>query len=166
MAAVEYEADSEPTTTANQLWYIATAKVEPFNTSDFNVSIVSNEWDEATGEGVITFDGELTTIGDMAFYYCSSLTSVVIPDSVTTIGDRAFMYCYSLTSVTIPDSVTTIGEYAFFGCNGLISVTIPESVTTIGGYAFYNCTSLTSVYCKATTPPSLGDDAFKYQDNG
>ena len=194
MAAVEYEADSEPTTTANQLWYTATALVEPFNTSVFNVSIVSNEWDEATGEGVITFDGELTTIGSYAFSWCDSLTSVTIPDSVTTIGASAFMYCYSLTSVTIGDSVTTIGGGAFASCYslaefngkfaedggrcliidgvlnafalgcGVTEYTIPDSVTTIGANAFESCSSLTSV----TIPDSvttIGDRAFSSCDS-
>ena len=158
MAAVEHEADSEPTTTASQLWYTATAKVEP-KSSAFNVAIVSNEWNEATGEGVITFDGELTMIGDYAFRGCDSLTSVTIPDSVTTIGDQAFYLCASLTSVTIPDSVTTIGEEAFYYCSSLTSVTIPDSVTTIGGGVFFSCGSLTSV----TIPDSvttIGEEAF------
>ena len=85
------------------------------------------------------------TIADYAFQYCSSLTSVEIPDSVTSIGDRAFYYCISLTSVEIPDSVTSIGSYAFEDCSSLESVVIGDSVTSIGSYAFYNCSSLTSV---------------------
>ena len=51
-----------------------------------------------------------------------------------------------------------ISSSVFSNCTSLRSVTIPYSVTSIGGGAFYNCTSLTSVYCKRTTPPSLGDD--------
>ena len=78
----------------------------------------------------------VTTIGDKAFCFCDSLTSITIPDSVTTIGGEAFACCYSLTSVTIPDSVTTIGDYAFAGCTSLTSVTIPDSVTNIGDIAF------------------------------
>ena len=70
------------------------------------------------------------------------------------------------TEYTIPDSVTTIGDSAFWDCTSLTSVTIPDSVTTIGNDAFYYCTSLTSVYCKATTPPSLGSNAFQYLSNG
>ena len=70
---------------------------------------------------------------------------VVIPDSVTTIGNWAFYKCTSFTSVTIPDSVTTICEYAFYGCSSLTSVTIPDSVTTIDNSAFYGCSSLTSI---------------------
>ena len=81
-------------------------------------------------------------------------TSFTIPDSVTSIGDRAFEYCTSLTSVTIPDSVTSIGEEAFYDCSGLTSVTIPDSVTTIGSYAFENCYSLTTINCEAEGQPS------------
>ena len=80
-----------------------------------------------------------------AFYECSALTSVEIPNSVTTIGEYAFYGCSSLVSVEIPNSVTTIGEYAFYGCSSLVSVEIPNSVTTIDGMAFSYCSSLTSV---------------------
>lgn len=59
--------------------------------------------------------------------------------SVGSIGDRAFYGCSGLTSVTIPNSVTLIGVSAFWGCSGLTSVTIPESVTSIGDRAFYGC---------------------------
>ena len=142
ISPIGIEANEEADVPTNQLWYTATAKVEPYKSSAFNVSIVSNEWDEATDEGVITFDGELTTIGDRAFYDCESLTSVTIPDSVTTIGNYAFDGCHSLTSVTIGDSVTTIGWYAFYSCESLTSVTIPDSVTSIESVAFGGCINL------------------------
>ena len=61
-------------------------------------------------------DYSVTTIGKSAFYHCSPLTSIDIPNSVTTIGEQAFSDCSSLASVTIPNSVTTIGEYAFWVC--------------------------------------------------
>ena len=129
----------------------------------------------------ITIPDSVTSIGDHAFSYCRQLKSITIPDSVTSIGDYAFYEC-SLESITIPnsvtligcgtfwgcdfesiiipDSVTSIGDYAFYDCYSLTSVTIPNSVTTIGAYAFRECSSLARVYCKATTPPSLGDRPF------
>ena len=83
------------------------------------------------------YKGENYVIGDYAFYKCSSLTSVIIPNSVTSIGNSAFEYCSSLTSITIPNSVTSIGSRAFYGCSSLTSITIPNSVTSIGYQAFY-----------------------------
>ena len=137
----------------------------------------------------VSIGNGVTSIGEGAFCDCYSLTSVTIPDSVTSIGNYAFRGCTSLTSFcckyasedgrcliiggtlnsfapaglteyTIPDSVTSIGDYAFRYCTSLTSITIPDGVTKIGEDAFYKCSSLTSVYCKATTPPSLGVDAF------
>ena len=87
----------------------------------------------------VTYSGitySITSIGGNAFYGCTGLTEVAIPNSVTDIGYSAFEGCTGLTSVAIPSSVTLIGGYAFYGCTGLTSVAIPSSVTLIGGYAF------------------------------
>ena len=86
-----------------------------------------------------------TSIGDYAFYYCSGLTSVTIPNSVTSIGYRAFDGCTGLTSVTIENGVMSIGDSAFVGCSGLTSIVIPDSVTSIGVSAFDRCSGLRSV---------------------
>ena len=87
----------------------------------------------------------VTSIGDEAFFVCSSLTSIEIPNSVTSIGHQAFSGCSGLTSITIPNGVTSIGGYLFYDCSGLRSVTIPNSVTSIGEYAFSSCSNLRSV---------------------
>ena len=84
----------------------------------------------------------VTGIGNSAFDFCSSLTSVVIPNTVTSIGTSAFAYCDNLVSVVIPNSVTSIGRDAFMFCGSLTSVVIPNSVTDVGNRAFYGCDNL------------------------
>ena len=149
---------------SNQIWYTSSDGniVTPYKTNVFGANIISNTYIDC--KGIITFDGDVTKIGEWAFYNCSSLTSVTIPDSVTTIGSCAFRTCSSLTSVTIGDSVTKIGSCAFENCDSLTRVTIRDCVTTIGEWAFAFCDSLTSV----TIPDSvttIGSYAFSNCDS-
>ena len=108
-------------------------------------SIGNNAFFCCTSLTSVTLPDSVTSIGNNAFSCCTSLTSVTLPDSVTNIGGGTFYYCTSLISITIPNSVTSIGNNAFPGCTGLTSITIPDSVTSIGYHAFDNCTSLTSI---------------------
>ena len=99
---------------------------------------------------LIIADGSKTVTSTMTLQRSTvaqdSVEEVVIPDSVTSIGDHAFYFYTSLTSITIPDGVTSIGDSAFYGCSGLTSLTIPNSVTSIGDSAFCRCSNLNEVH--------------------
>ena len=105
-----------------------------------------------------TLDGySVKIISQYAFYNCTGVTSVTIPNSVTTIGNYTYYNCTGVTFVTIPNSVTTIGNYTFQGCTSLASVSIGTSVTSIGTYAFLSCTILTSINIPSSVT-NLGAD--------
>lgn len=116
----------------------------------------------------------ITTIGDSAFYNCSSLKSVTIPDTVTSIGNDTFYCCSSLTSIAIPNSVTFIGDDAFLWCDSLRSAVISDSVTFIGNHAFFMCIYLTltvprnsyaAEYAKTNDIPYNYSDANDWLNN-
>lgn len=112
------------------------------------------------GVGTIEFDGDIASIGNGAFYGCTTLTSITIPNGVTSINVYAFWKCSGLTSVTIGSGVTSIGDMAFSECTSLTSVTIPNSVITIGTSAFNDCSGLTSVTI-GNGVTSIGNEAFR-----
>jgi hypothetical protein len=90
-----------------------------------NITITKYKGTSNTVDIPSTIEGKpVTAIGGSAFFECSSLTSVTIPNSVTSIGSAAFAGCSSLTSVTIPNSVTSIGNQAFRDCSSLMSITV------------------------------------------
>ncbi|GAB6390787.1 MAG: leucine-rich repeat protein [Treponematales bacterium] len=122
-------------------------------------SIGNDAFFNCTSLTSVTIPAGVTSIGNRAFSYCTSLTNVTVPAGVTSIGTGAFSRCTSFTSVTIPDSVTSIGILAFAYCSSLTSVTIPASVTSIKNGVFAGCTSLTSVTIPAGVT-SIGNDAF------
>ena len=94
-----------------------------------------------------------TSIGRSAFQFCTSLTSIILPNSITSIGDYAFWNCNSIISITIPNSVTSIGYSAFDGCSSITSITIPNSIKCIEKFAFYHCNKLKNVV--------IGDNVYK-----
>ena len=151
-----------PQETLEGLSYKITSDVEPYTVE---VSKVDKNLVSVNIPDMVVLDGvsySVTTIGNYAFFDCSSLTSIAIPNSITSIGDYAFAGCNSLTSITIPNSVTSIGDRAFYACFSLTSITIPNGVVSIGDNAFSACFSLTSLTCEASTPPTLGANVFPH----
>ena len=122
----------------------------PIEKATIPASAIDNIPKGALKEVVIT-SGE--SIDSSAFSDCSTLTSIVIPNSILTIGESAFENCTSLTNVTIPNKVTSIGSYALKNCYLLTSIMIPSSVSTIADFAFYDCDLLT-IYCEASSEPN------------
>ena len=123
-------------------------------------SIESGTFYNCTSLTDINIPNSVTSIESGTFNSCTSLTDINIPNSVTSIGSQAFYNCTSLTDINIPNLVTSIGSQAFSGCTSLTNINIPNSVTNIGSKAFYDCDNLRSVYMNASTPPSIGDQAF------
>lgn len=135
--------------------------------------------------GVITIPDSVVELGNATFIYCTALESATLGKGITEItefmfqkcknlkditiaaeakitliGDSAFSDCSSLTKFVAPDTVTEIENAAFYRCSALSSMTIGKATTTIGNNVFYQCLNLFNVYCKATTPPQLGDKVF------
>ena len=115
------------------------AQVVDYDGTETSVTI------EATYEGVA-----VTKIAARAFKGCTSITQIVIPDSVTEIGASAFEDCSGFTQFVIPNSVTIVGNNAFMNCTALTNVTIGSGVTSIGEGAFDYCTALSSITFNGT----------------
>lgn len=85
------------------------------------------------------------SIGKGAFYLCEKLEKVDFGANIQSLGDYLFYYCSSLKQFTIPDSLSTIPSYFFYACFSLESVSIPDTITQISDYAFYACKKLPTI---------------------
>lgn len=109
----------------------------------------------------ISWEGQLSNIGEEAFSECTSLVVDNLP--AASIGARAFMNCTSITALAFPDAVS-IGQEAFKGCTGLTSLCFARGNTpvsaSIGARAFENCTNINEVVCDSFNVPTLGENCF------
>jgi len=106
--------------------------------------------------GVVTIPSKtnglpVTSIGDWAFYFCTNLSSVLIPNTVTNIGQDAFGQCYGLTRMTIPNSVTNLGDYAFSGSYNLTGVYFEGNAPSANSSVFSGDNKATVYYLPGPT---------------
>lgn len=137
-------------------------------TSDSTVCVTfrNESYNSYSGDIVIpesvSYNGKdyiVNAIDERAFYNCSGLTSITIPNTITRIGNYAFCGCSGLTRVDIPNSISIISYYAFSNCTGLLNVNIPDSLQTIGNHSFMGCTGLASLTIGKSVA-SIGNGAF------
>jgi hypothetical protein len=109
----------------------------------------------------ITIPNSITSIGEKAFYSCTSLISITIPNGVNNIEEWTFGNCSNLVSVTLGNNVRSIGKNAFLACSKLTSITLPDRLNSIGYAAFYECTSLTDISIPSDIE-TIDDFAFSF----
>ena len=111
----------------------------------------------------VVIEKGVTSVGDLAFYHCTALTTVSLPDTVLTLGELAFAGCTALYTVPLP-AVQEIGWGGFYGCAALTNVVLPDTLRVIGDQAFYMCESLAGIVIP-TGVESLGSSVFTYCDS-
>ena len=122
----------------------ASSSTNPYNTTTSSLYYALSNHDELkTGTKLIV--GKVESIGKYAFYGCTGLTNIVLPEGIEYIENYAFEGCTSLMSIDIPHSVIALNAAAFRGCTSLTNVTIVNGLREIGHSAFYGCKNLVSI---------------------
>ena len=119
-------------------------------------------------DNLASFSGKFATADNKSLiidnkliaYAYSGLTEYIIPEGVITLGGYSFLWIIGqpMATISLPNSLTTIEDGAFYDCRTISEITIPENVTYIGWLG--SCENLSKIYCKATTPPTLGGNPF------
>ncbi|MDO4511599.1 MAG: leucine-rich repeat domain-containing protein [Bacteroidales bacterium] len=145
---------------SNQIWYTTTdqQRIEPNDNGSIRLEIKSNVMYE-NGKGVLTFGGDLTSLGFEAFSGNQTLVTLQLPSTVTDFGLHTFKDCHALKSVNIPKGVTEIRQDVFNDCTALAEIDIPEGVTWIAPWAFANCPLLKQIVLPSTVD-QIGSYAF------
>lgn len=132
-----------------------------YEVTDLNKKTCGVSRNNVSGEVIIpekVFDStsgtqlSVTSIKMNAFFNCSSLTSITIPNTVNEVGVNSFYGCYSLTAISLPISVEIIGRSAFQYCNKITSIEIPKNVKEIGIGAFSYCRALSTITVSPENP--------------
>ena len=151
--------------TGQTLHYTITSSTAPY-------TVTVDMPDEGYGSGMtgvlnipatVNHDGTaytVTAIGIGAFYNCTGLTEVVVPNTVHIVGENAFYRCLGLTAAHLPNSIDTIMRHAFSRCSSLATITMPNAIRHIGESAFNQCTSLQGELNIPNTVTYLGESAF------
>jgi hypothetical protein len=142
----------------------------PSTTNGYPVtSIADSVFQNKSSVTSVIIPDSVTNVGNSTFNYCTGLTNISIGSSVASIGNSMFFFCYRLVGMAIPNSVKNIGTNAFFECSSLTNISIPSSVTNIGDMAFFECSGLKGIYFHGNAP-SIGsliffDDNNPFDDN-
>ncbi len=103
----------------------------------------------------------ITAIGKFVFNSRTTVTSVIIPDSVTSIDNNAFSVCSALSYIKLPKNLRVIHDYTFLGCGSLTTIELPENLKAVGSYAFFSCRNLSNVIFNDGLK-AIRSDAFSY----